>query len=118
MIEGQPVMEEKPAGGGLLLFVPLLFTIVLAAGSLLIGGDVGNANAIVILAVLTAFAVFIFRQAAKNDIEGSYLFQVLVLAWLAKLRVLVFRWYLLFHVFRGADTLGYDAAGQEIAATL
>src|SRR2546427_848720 len=118
MLEDQPVMDDQPSGGGFILLVPLFFTIVLAAGVWFIGGDVANASAIVILTVLTVFAAFIFRQAARNDIEGSYLFQVLVLAWLAKLGFLVLRWYLLFNVYHGADTLGYDQAGQEIAATL
>src|SRR5436853_1605712 len=118
MIEGQPVIDDRPGGGNLILLVPLLSTIVLAAGVLLIGGALADTGAIVMLAVVTALAILIFRQAARSDKEGPFLFQVLVLAWLAKLGFLVLRWYLLFNVYHGADTLAYNQAGQEIAATL
>jgi hypothetical protein len=118
MLESPPVMDEQPTGGALIFLIPLFFTIVLAAGVWLIGGEAANASAVVILTILTVSSVFVFHQAAKSDIEGAFLFQVLILAWLTKLGFLVFRWYLLFNVYHGADTLGYDIAGQEIAATL
>jgi len=112
----EPLIEPRPVGSRLLLF-PLFLLIAGAAVVSLAGGGVEPTGAL-LLAILTFLAIAIFSRAARTDPEGPLLFQVLVFAWLAKLGAMGFKWYLLFNVYHGADTIEYHRAGEQIAALL
>ncbi|MGQ0571465.1 MAG: hypothetical protein ACT4P5_18335 [Armatimonadota bacterium] len=119
MAEFQVLAQERPGGLNRLLIFPLLLAITLAAVASLTGTIEVDAAAVVLLAVFSLLAVFIFARAARSEPDGALLFQVLVLAWLVKLGSVAFKLYIAYGVYGGGvDSIGYHIAGTEIAATL
>lgn len=117
--EFESAAYEEPRNNALFLLLPLFVAIAVAAGAWLAGGVIADPAAIIILLVLTLVGVMIFTQAARHDAEGALLFQVLVLAWIARLIGMGIKLYLFYGVVgEGTDAATYHAAGESIAAVL
>ena len=102
-----------------LLFFPAVLLIGIALGAWLATGGSLDTAAFILLVVLSALAVAIFRRAARNDPDGPLLFQVLLMAWLAKIAAMSVKLFLLNAVYGGsADARQYHAAGAQISRLL
>ncbi len=118
MAEQQSAVSSPPRLFALLFF-PAVLLIGIALGAWLATGGSLDAAAFILLVVLSALAVAIFRRAARNDPEGPLLFQVLLTAWLAKIAAMSVKLFLLNAVFSGsADARQYHDAGVRISQLL
>lgn len=118
-VEFESPAYESPRNYGLFLILPVFVAIAVGAGAWLAGGVTADPAAIVILLVLTLAGILIFTQAARHDAEGALLFQVLVLAWIARLIGMGVKLYLFYAVTgEGTDAAAYHAAGESIASLI
>jgi hypothetical protein len=115
---GQTYARPRPGGLGRFLFLPLFIVIGFVATAWLAGSEEADTKALFLLILLTMLALVIFSRASRNDPDRLLLYQVLVLAWLAKLATVGAKLYLLYNVYGGADALQYHRAGEDIAAML
>src|SRR3972149_3340918 len=118
MAEQQSAVSSPPRLFAL-LFLPAALLIGIALGGWLATGGSLDAAAFILLVVLSALGVAIFRRAARNDPDGPLLFQVLLMAWLAKIAAMSVKLFLLNAVYGGsADARQYHAAGAQISRLL
>jgi hypothetical protein len=119
MIDIDYPMYERPRTYGLFLIVFLLGLVAAAAGLWLAGGVEVDPTSILLLVLVTLFGIFIFSLASRDDPEGAILFQVLMLAWVARLIGLGAKLYIFYAVVGGqADAAAYHSAGESIAQSL
>lgn len=118
MAESPPLAQESPRLISL-AFLVVLLAVAAAVGAWISSGGTATPADLIVLVVLTGLSLAIFRRVARHDPEGSLLFQVLVLAWLAKLAAMAFKLFLLnTYVGGSADAVAYHSSGRAIAAAL
>lgn len=107
---------EPPRNYVPFLFVPVIGAIAIAAGTGLGGGEAPDIASVVVLVLLTVLGIAFFSLASRADPESAILFQVLMLAWLARLVAMGVKLYIFYGVAGGvADAAAYHRVGESIA---
>lgn len=110
---------QEPRRYSSFLLLALIGLIAIAAGSWVASGAEIDAAAIVVLFSVTLGGIGVFSLASRNDADPGMLFQVLTLAWIARLAGLGLKLYIYYVIVdERADATAYHLAGQSIAQAI